>query len=112
MKPAILYFYSLSFIAIVLLWGVSLLNGTVFALVRAVWTRKLPGSDFETRYTGLPAVDVPLALLVAFFYTGTAGHNLAYQNFLLNAYATLQPAFVWLYVEDSRFRGKRAVVQR
>jgi hypothetical protein len=99
-----LYFRTLAYIAIFLLWGVSLLNGTVQALLLAVWSGRFgaEGIPLRTNYTGIPILDYPIALLVAFFFYGTNGHDEGYQRFLLDAYSTLQSAFVWLYVETLR----------
>ncbi|KAK2057596.1 hypothetical protein LY76DRAFT_617067 [Colletotrichum caudatum] len=97
------FFLGLSALAVLLLWGISLLNGTVAALFKAVWTGELgPLVPLAGDYTGLPLVDYPVSLLVAFFFQGTNGSEEAYQLFLLDAYSTLQPAFVWLYVESLR----------
>lgn len=99
-----MYFHTLAILAIFLLWGVSLLNGTVKALLLAVWERQMGhgGVSLKTDYTGVPLLDFPIALLVAFFFYGTNGYDEGYQLFLLDAYATLQPAFVWLYIETLR----------
>lgn len=107
------FFHSLSAIAVILLWGVSVWNGTVLALMKAAWTHELAdGTPLETRYTGLFVIDFPVALLVSFFYSGTNGQEPDYQIFLLNAYTTLQPAFIWLYVEASRKPRKLAWYER
>ncbi|KAK2039665.1 hypothetical protein LZ31DRAFT_598653 [Colletotrichum somersetense] len=97
------FFLGLSALAVLLLWGISLLNGTVAALFKAVGTGELsPLVPLVGDYTGFPLVDYPVSLLVAFFFQGTNGSEEAYQLFLLDAYSTLQPAFVWLYVESLR----------
>ncbi|KAI9370401.1 hypothetical protein BJX61DRAFT_535657 [Aspergillus egyptiacus] len=97
------YFHGLAFLATLLLWGISAWNGTVKALIVAVYHGQFPdGTPLQTRYTGIPLVDLPIALLVAFFFYGTNGSVAGYQLFLLNAYSTLQSAFVWLYVESFR----------
>lgn len=100
----ILYFHSLAFLAIFLLWGISIVNGTVKALLLGVWHGRLGegGMILETHYTGFPLLDYPLAVLVAFFFHGTNDHDEGYQLFLFDAYSTLQSAFVWLYVESLR----------
>ncbi|KAK1621869.1 hypothetical protein BDP81DRAFT_466467 [Colletotrichum phormii] len=96
-------FLGLSALAVILLWGISLLNGTVTALFKAVWAAQLsPLVPLANDYTGLPLIDYPVALLVAFFFHGTNGSDEAYQLFLLDAYSTLQSAFVWIYVESFR----------
>ncbi|KAF2846076.1 hypothetical protein T440DRAFT_406554 [Plenodomus tracheiphilus IPT5] len=101
------YFLGLASIAVVLLWGVSLWNGTVTALVVASWTGQFEnGTRFETRYTGLFVLDFPISLLVAFFFYGTNGSHPGYQLFLVDAYSTLQSAFVWLYAESYRNHSK------
>lgn len=99
-----LYFHFLALLAVFLLWGISLLNGTVKSLILGVWNGQLGegGAGLKTDYTGFPLLDYPLALLVAFFFHGTNGHDERYQLFLLDAYSTLQSAFVWLYVETFR----------
>ncbi|KAH7311405.1 hypothetical protein B0I35DRAFT_438021 [Stachybotrys elegans] len=101
------YFNALSFLAVVLLWGVSLWNGTVKALLLAVWHGALgDGPPLKTDYTGIIVIDYPIALLVAFFFYGTNAHDEAYQLFLLDAYSLLQSAFIWLYLESYRRQGK------
>lgn len=99
-----MYFRTLAFLAIFLLWGISLLNGTVKALLLAVWNGQMGhgGVALKTDYTGFPLLDFPIALLVAFFFYGTNGYDEGYQLFLLDAYSTLQSAFVWLYAETLR----------
>jgi hypothetical protein len=97
------YFLALSFAAIILLWGVSLWNGTVKELIVTSWTGRFSSGELlKTRYTGIFLLDFPVSLLVAFFFYGTNGSHPGYQLFLIDAYATLQSAFVWLYVESSR----------
>ncbi|KAI4201019.1 MAG: hypothetical protein LQ346_002261 [Caloplaca aetnensis] len=97
------YFLALSTIAIVLLWGVSLGNGTVREMFRAVHHGLLGDeTPLKTNYTDFYVIDYPLSLLVSFFFRGTSGAESGYQLFLIDAYATLQPAFVWLYVESNR----------
>lgn len=97
------YFFGLASLATVLLWGISLANGTVWALLLAVWHRDLGnGIPFKIDYTHIPFIDYPIAVLVAFFYYGTSGYDEGYQLFLLDAYSALQPAFVWLYIETIR----------
>ncbi|GFF55468.1 levodione reductase [Aspergillus lentulus] len=97
------YFHGLALVATLLLWGLSAWNGTVKALILAVYHAKLAdGTPLQTRYTGIQLIDVPIALLVAFFFYGTNGSVPGYQLFLLDAYSTLQSAFIWLYVESFR----------
>lgn len=112
-QPVIIYFRTLAISAILLLWGISLLNGTVKALLLAVWNGKLNDEfDLKTDYTGIPLIDYPIAILVAFFFYGTNGHDEDYQLFLLDAYSTLQSAFVWLYIETARPEHKPKWVER
>ncbi|KAI1078538.1 hypothetical protein F5B20DRAFT_204982 [Whalleya microplaca] len=99
-----LYFQVLLWLGIILSWGISLLNGTVKELLLSVWNGHL-GEErlpLATNYTGIPIIDYPLAVLVAFFYYGTSGHDEGYQLFLFDSYGTLTAAFVWLYVESLR----------
>ncbi|KAI9684605.1 MAG: hypothetical protein M1822_005693 [Bathelium mastoideum] len=97
------YFLTLSICAVFLLWGVSLFNGTVTALITSSWNGRFEdGTPFNTTYTGIFPIDFPLSLLVAFFFYGTNGSHAGFQLFLIDAYATLQSAFVWLYAESSR----------
>lgn len=97
------YFLALTALATVLLWGLSLWNGTVSALIRASCFRVFEdGTPFKTNYTGIFVLDFPISLLVAFFYFGTNGYDRSYQCFLIDAYSTLQSAFVWLYLESGR----------
>ncbi|KAF2137745.1 uncharacterized protein K452DRAFT_329092 [Aplosporella prunicola CBS 121167] len=106
-SPESLYFLLLAGTACGLLWGVALWNGTVAALVTAACTGRFEdGTPLATSYTGLSAIDFPVSLLVAFFFYGTNGSHPAFQIFLVDAYATLQSAFVWLYAESSRFHSK------
>ncbi|KAF2811309.1 uncharacterized protein BDZ99DRAFT_497109 [Mytilinidion resinicola] len=106
------YFITLGALAVVLLWGVSLWNGTVLELIRVTWYGKLhDGTPFKTSYTGIVLFDFPLSLLVAFFLYGTNGSDPGYQLFLIDAYSTLQSAFVWLYVEASRGGKKPTAVE-
>ena len=97
------YFRGLALAATLLLWGLSVWNGTVKALILAVYHGRLADhTPLQTRYTGIPPIDLPIALLVAFFFYGTNGSVPGYQLFLLDAYSTLQSAFIWLYVESFR----------
>lgn len=107
------YFLTLAYLATLLLWGICLANGTVKQLILASWHGVLDdGTAFHTKYTGLVLFDFPISLLVAFFYFGTNGHDRAYQYFLIDAYSTLQSAFVWLYVESNRKTEKPRAVNR
>lgn len=109
----VLYFRSLAVLAIGLLWGVSLWNGTVKALILAVWHGQLTdGTPLKTDYTGILPIDFLVSLLVAFFFYGTNGHDSDYQYFLLDAYATLQSAFIWLYIESAREQPKARSIKR
>ncbi|KGO64468.1 hypothetical protein PITC_023150 [Penicillium italicum] len=102
-----LYFRGLALLAALLLWGISVSNGTVKALLLAVYHRWLTDDiPLQTKYTGIPLVDLPIALLVGFFFYGTNGSSSGYQYFLFDAYSTLQSAFVWLYVESFRVGAK------
>ncbi|OJD30960.1 flavin-binding monooxygenase-like family protein [Diplodia corticola] len=107
MAPLGSFFLILASLAAVLLWGVSLWNGTVAELFAAVLRGHFEdGTPLRTRYTGIFLVDFPVSLLVAFFFYGTNGSDPGYQLFLIDAYSTLQPAFVWLYVESARMESK------
>ena len=102
------YFHTLAAVATFLLWGISLYNGTVKALILTAWHQRLPdGTPFTTSYTGIFPLDFPISLLVAFFYYGTNGHDTAYNHFLIDAYSTLQSAFIWLYTESGRETPKK-----
>lgn len=112
-KYQIAYFYTLAAVATFLLWGLSLTNGTVWALLVAVWNGELAeGVPFNTRFTGIPPVDYPVAVLVAFFYYGTNNYDEDYQIFLVWAYSTLQPTFIWLYVEATRDIKEHSLIRR
>lgn len=101
------YFLGLAVLATFLLWGISLLNGTVKELVVTSWYGVFEdGTPFHTRYTGIFLIDFPISLLVAFFFYGTNGSDQAYQHFLIDAYSTLQSAFIWLYIESGRDTSK------
>lgn len=108
-----LYFLSLATLAVLLLWGVSLWNGTVRGLFTAVLSRQFEdGTPLRTNYTGVFIVDFPISLLVAFFFYGTNGSDPGYQLFLVDAYSTLQSAFVWLYIESTRAGSKPYSVRK
>ncbi|KAH8200317.1 hypothetical protein TruAng_005533 [Truncatella angustata] len=78
-------FRILFYAAVALLWGASILNGTIKALLVAVWSGRLEdGTLLRTDYTGFPPLDYPLAVLVAFFFSGTNGHHEAYSLFLFD----------------------------
>ncbi|KAH8645855.1 hypothetical protein BGZ60DRAFT_535868 [Tricladium varicosporioides] len=101
------YFLFLAAVATILLWGMSLWNGTVAELILTSWNgRFADGTPFETNYTGIFPLDFPISLLVAFFFYGSNGSHSGYQLFLLDAYSNLEPAFVWLYIESARTRAK------
>ena len=107
------YFLTLSLIAMVLLWGVSLWNGTVKEMILAAWYGQFEdGTLLRAKYTGIYMIDFPLSLLVAFFFDGTNGTDPGYQLFLIDAYSTLQSAFVWLYVESTRGNAKPYAVKK
>ncbi|KAK1979455.1 hypothetical protein LZ30DRAFT_596881 [Colletotrichum cereale] len=109
----VLYFRLLAVVATILLWGVSLANGTVKALVLAVWHGTLSnGIPLRRSYLGFPPLDLLISLLVAFFFYGTNSHDEGYQLFLVDAYSTLQSAFVWLYIESVRPGAKPYWVSR
>ena len=66
------YFLGLAITATVLLWGLSLWNGTVKALIVATITGHFEDQTaLKTNYTGVYVLDFPLSLLVAFFFYGT-----------------------------------------
>ncbi|KAJ5918462.1 hypothetical protein N7466_010454 [Penicillium verhagenii] len=107
------YFISLSVVATLLLWGVSLWNGTVLELILTVWRGHFEdGTPFFASYTGFFPLDFPIGLLVAFFFYGTNGSHPGYQVFLIDAYSTLQSAFVWLYIESYRPSSKPSTISR
>ncbi|KAI1879705.1 hypothetical protein JX265_002659 [Neoarthrinium moseri] len=97
------HFRLLFYTAVALLWGASVLNGTIKALLVAVWNGRLEdGTLLRRDYTGFPPLDYPLAVLVAFFFSGTNGQNEAYSIFLFDLYINLQLGYLWLYVEAAR----------
>ena len=107
------YFITLGTVAIALLWDVSLWNGTVTELIFVTWHGRFKDGTFlKTNYTGIIFIDFLLSLLVAFFLYGTNGSDPGYQLFLIDAYSTLQSAFVWLYVESNRKGKKPATVDK
>lgn len=108
------YFRYLAFLAIFVLWGISLLNGFIKALLLAVWNGELGsrGVVLKTDYTGFPPLDYVIAFLVAFFFYGTNGYDEGYQLFVFDGYSLLQPAFIWLYVETLRPANKPKWVNR
>ncbi|KAK4240604.1 hypothetical protein C8A03DRAFT_31310 [Achaetomium macrosporum] len=98
-----LYFHFLSYLAGALLWGFSIVNGSVKGLLLAAWTGELGnGTALKTKYTGLPFLDYPIGILVAFFFPGTSGQDEGYQLFVVDAFSAFAVAFVWLHVEASR----------
>ncbi|KAH8598661.1 hypothetical protein B0O99DRAFT_650379 [Bisporella sp. PMI_857] len=97
------YFFTLAFLAAGLLWGISIWNGTIKAILLAVWYQKFEnGAALQTNYTGLIIFDFPLSILVAFFFSSTNNSDRGQQLFTIDAFATLLPAYVWLYVESAR----------
>ncbi|KAL0929728.1 uncharacterized protein CTRU02_215371 [Colletotrichum truncatum] len=112
-RGVVAYFRLLAVIAILLLWGVSLANGTVKALLLAVFHGEInKGVPLRRSYLGFLPLDLVIALLVAFFFYGTNSHDEGYQLFLVDAYSTLQSAFVWLYMEAKRPGDKPYLVSR
>ena len=110
-SPETTYFRSLAALAVGLLWGVSLANGTVKAMILAVKDGQFSnGTPLKTHFTGVFLIDIPISLLVSFFYFGTNGQDSEYQHFLIDAYSTLQSAFVWLYAESARKQPKPASI--
>ncbi|CAJ2503148.1 Uu.00g105420.m01.CDS01 [Anthostomella pinea] len=100
-------------LAVFLLWGIFLLNGTLKALLLAAWHGKLSDDvPLKNDYTGVFVVDYLLALLVAFFYYATNGSDEGYQLLVFEGYSTLQSAFVWLYVEMARPGQKPGSIER
>lgn len=115
MKLSVLqnYFLALFLIAVILLWGVSLWNGTVKMMLLTTWYERFEdGSQLRTNYTGIYILDFPLSLLIAFFFHATSVADPGYQLFLIDAYSTLQSAFVWLYVESNRANAKPYAVAK
>ena len=107
------YFRYLAVAAVVLLWGMSLANGTLKALSLAVLHGELSnGTHLKTSYIGFPPVDYLISTLVAFFFYGTNSTDTGYQLFLVDVYSALQPAFVWLYVEAVRPGNKPYWISR
>ncbi|KAF7915870.1 uncharacterized protein EAE98_010950 [Botrytis deweyae] len=97
------YFRTLTFSAVLLLWGISIWNGTIKALLLTVWHQRFEdGVIMHTQYTGIIILDFPLSILVAFFFSSTNNSNREQQMFTLDAFATFQPAYVWLYAESIR----------
>lgn len=91
----------------------SLWNGTVKEIIFATLEGRFKdGTPLKTDYTGVFILDFPLSLLIAFFFFGSNGGDKGYQLFLIDAYSTLQSAFVWLYVESSRTNEKPFVVAK
>ncbi|KAI1387732.1 uncharacterized protein F4822DRAFT_444330 [Hypoxylon trugodes] len=102
-------FRFLFYAAVVLLWGASVLNGTIKALLVAAWVGHLEnGIPLKTAYTGLFLLDYPLSVLVAFFFHGTSGRDEGYSIFLFDLYITLQLGYLWLYAESIR-PGKKPI---
>lgn len=107
------YFQLISYTAVTLLWGASVLNGTIEALLLTVWNGTLEnGIPLMTNYTGFPPLDYPLAVLVAFFFSGTSGRDEGFQLFLFDLYIILQLGYLWLYVEALRPGRKSRWIQR
>ncbi|KAH6645367.1 hypothetical protein BKA67DRAFT_696448 [Truncatella angustata] len=105
-------FRILFYAAVALLWGASILNGTIKALLVAVWSGRLEdGTLLRTDYTGFPPLDYPLAVLVAFFFSGTNGHHEAYSLFLFDLYINLQLGYLWVYAEAARPGQKPSWIQ-
>jgi hypothetical protein len=89
------------------------LNGTIKALLLAVWNGRLEnGIPLKVDYTGFPPLDYALAILVAFFFSGTSGQDEGYSLFLFDLYITLQLGYLWLYTEAIRPGQKPRWIQR
>lgn len=62
-------FKGLSGAAFLLLWALMAANGTLVALLKTAWSGVFPdGTPLKTTYTGIPPIDFPVSILVAFFY--------------------------------------------
>jgi hypothetical protein len=107
------YYQVLFYAAVATLWGSSVFNGTIKALLMAVWNGYLEdGISLRRDYTGFPPLDYPLAILVAFFFRGTNGQNEEFSIFLFDLYTQLQLGYLWLYVEAARPGQKPKWIQR
>jgi len=97
------YFLALSGTAGALLWGVGTWNGSMMDLTSTAWLGRFEdGSPLYTKYTGFFPIDFPLAVLVAFFYKGTNGSDQDAQLFIVDVFASVQPALLWLAADNAR----------
>ncbi|KAL8284312.1 hypothetical protein RB600_008941 [Gaeumannomyces tritici] len=96
-------FYNAALVAaLVPLWGVMTWNGDVAALAIAAWTGKLDdGSVLTTKYTGIPGLDFGLAMLVAFFYSGTDDSDEVSSLALIDGFTSLQSLYIWMHSENA-----------
>jgi hypothetical protein len=107
------YFSTLALLATFLLWGISVWNGTIKAILLAVWYQSFEdGTRLQTNYTGIIILDFPLSILVAFFFSSTNNSDRGQQLFTLDVFSTLQPAYVWLYLESARGTKRSPAVER
>ncbi|KAL8283087.1 hypothetical protein RB597_010462 [Gaeumannomyces tritici] len=96
-------FYNAALVAaLVSPWGVMTWNGDVAALAIAAWTGKLDGgSVLTTKYTGIPGLDFGLAMLVAFFYSGTDDSDEVSSLALIDGFTSLQSLYIWMHSENA-----------
>ncbi|KIX09425.1 uncharacterized protein Z518_00505 [Rhinocladiella mackenziei CBS 650.93] len=108
-EPTYVIFPILSAIFFYLLWVVMYQNGSADAMNAAVEAASLPnGMALKVRYTGIPPIDGLLAILVAFTYPVTDGHDKASWLLMVDIVSTLQTGLLWAYMESLRFGRKTA----
>ena len=107
------YFSTLALLATFLLWGISIWNDTVKALILAVWYQRFEdGTRIQTSYTGIIIFDFPLSILVAFFFYSTNNSDRGQQLFTLGGFSTFLPAYVWVYLESARGTKKPSTLEK
>ncbi|KAJ5705160.1 hypothetical protein N7536_000849 [Penicillium majusculum] len=104
-------FIVLTILAAILLEGILMVDGGLFAMLKPVWTRTLAdGKYLHQVYTGLPIIDQILAISVCFWDpVATNLPILRLQSIMLCA--PLQTFAVWATIESMR-RGEKHTLLR
>lgn len=96
-------FASLSSLAFVLLWLVMGVNGTLEMLLSTAWRGVFPdGTSMRMSYSGIPFLDFPLRILIAFFFGLANLRQLAPYLMLVDLVAALFVINMMTLVESYR----------